>query len=59
MPCDNGIVFCRSREALASALRSLGRYFVVGVEREPMLFTPNMSSSAWEWGPSSWPSRNP
>jgi glutamate/tyrosine decarboxylase-like PLP-dependent enzyme len=45
-PYDNGIVFVRSREALTSAMRSAGAYFVFGQERDPMLYTPDMSRRA-------------
>jgi glutamate/tyrosine decarboxylase-like PLP-dependent enzyme len=45
-PYDNGIVFVRSREALAAAMRSSGAYFVFGQERDPMLYTPDMSRRA-------------
>ena len=45
-PYDNGIVFVKSREALAAAMRSSGAYFVFGKERDPMLYTPDMSRRA-------------
>jgi glutamate/tyrosine decarboxylase-like PLP-dependent enzyme len=45
-PYDNGIVFVRSREALAAAMRSSGAYFIFGQERDPMLYTPDMSRRA-------------
>ena len=45
-PYDNGIVFVRNREALAAAMRSAGSYFVFGQERDPMLYTPDMSRRA-------------
>jgi len=45
-PYDNGIVFVRNREALTAAMRSTGAYFVFGHERDPMLYTPDMSRRA-------------
>ena len=45
-PYDNGIVFVKSREALTSAMRSSGAYFVFGRERDPMVYTPDMSRRA-------------
>jgi len=45
-PYDNGIVFVKSREALTAAMRSSGAYFVFGKERDPMLYTPDMSRRA-------------
>ena len=45
-PYDNGIVFCRSREALATAMRASGAYFVLSEHRDEMLYTPDMSRRA-------------
>jgi len=45
-PYDNGIVFCRSREALATAMRSSGAYFVLSESRDEMTYTPDMSRRA-------------
>jgi glutamate/tyrosine decarboxylase-like PLP-dependent enzyme len=45
-PYDNGIVFCRSRESLASAMRASGAYFVLSEHRDEMLYTPDMSRRA-------------
>jgi glutamate/tyrosine decarboxylase-like PLP-dependent enzyme len=45
-PYENGIVFVRNREALTKAMRSSGAYFVFGQERDPMLYTPDMSRRA-------------
>jgi glutamate/tyrosine decarboxylase-like PLP-dependent enzyme len=42
-PYDSGIVFCRSREALASALRVAGAYLVFGDRRDGMMYSPDMS----------------
>jgi glutamate/tyrosine decarboxylase-like PLP-dependent enzyme len=45
-PYDNGIVFCRNRDALASAMRAAGAYFVFSAQRDCMMFTPDMSRRA-------------
>jgi len=45
-PYDNGIVFCRSREALTAAMRAAGAYFVFSEERDGMSYTPDMSRRA-------------
>jgi glutamate/tyrosine decarboxylase-like PLP-dependent enzyme len=45
-PYDNGIVFCRSREALASAMRMSGSYIVWSRTRDGLLYTPDMSRRA-------------
>jgi glutamate/tyrosine decarboxylase-like PLP-dependent enzyme len=45
-PYDNGIVFCRSREALAAAMRMSGAYIVFSDKRDGMLYTPDMSRRA-------------
>ncbi len=45
-PYDNGIVFCRSRDALATAMRAAGPYFAFSEERDGMMYTPDMSRRA-------------
>jgi glutamate/tyrosine decarboxylase-like PLP-dependent enzyme len=45
-PYDNGMVFCRSRDALATAMRSSGAYIAFGEQRDGMLYTPDMSRRA-------------
>jgi len=45
-PYDNGLVFCRSREALAAAMRAAGAYFVFSTERDGMMYAPDMSRRA-------------
>lgn len=45
-PYDNGIVFCRSREALVSAMRMSGSYIVYSEKRDGMVYTPDMSRRA-------------
>jgi glutamate/tyrosine decarboxylase-like PLP-dependent enzyme len=45
-PYDNGIVFCRDRDALAGAMRASGAYVSYGERRDPMLFVPDMSRRA-------------
>lgn len=45
-PYDNGVVLCRSREALTSALHMTGSYIVYSENRDGMLYTPDMSRRA-------------
>ncbi len=45
-PYDCGIVLCRDREALVSALQATGSYIVYGENRDGMLYTPEMSRRA-------------
>jgi glutamate/tyrosine decarboxylase-like PLP-dependent enzyme len=45
-PYDNGIVFCRSRDALATAMRAAGAYLAFGAQRDGLLYTPDMSRRA-------------
>jgi glutamate/tyrosine decarboxylase-like PLP-dependent enzyme len=45
-PYDNGIVFCRDRDALAGSMRMSGDYIVYSENRDGMLFTPDMSRRA-------------
>jgi glutamate/tyrosine decarboxylase-like PLP-dependent enzyme len=45
-PYDNGLVFCRSRDALAGAMRAAGPYFILSEQRDSMLYTPDMSRRA-------------
>ncbi|HEY9592872.1 MAG TPA: aminotransferase class V-fold PLP-dependent enzyme [Spirochaetia bacterium] len=45
-PYDNGLVFCRSRDALANAMRASGAYFILSEQRDGMLYTPDMSRRA-------------
>ena len=42
-PYDCGIVLCRRREALVSAMQASGSYIIYGDGRDNMLFTPDMS----------------
>jgi glutamate/tyrosine decarboxylase-like PLP-dependent enzyme len=42
-PYDCGVVFCRSREALAAAMRATGAYLVFSDERDGMVYSPDMS----------------
>ena len=43
---DNGIVFCRERDALRRTMRTTGAYIVTSEERDGMLTTPDMSRRA-------------
>lgn len=45
-PYDNGIVFCRDREALTRALHMTGSYIVYSQARDGMRTTPDMSRRA-------------
>jgi glutamate/tyrosine decarboxylase-like PLP-dependent enzyme len=42
-PYDNGIVLCRHRQPLVSALQATGAYIAYGEQRDGMLYTPEMS----------------
>jgi len=42
-PYDSGIVLCKRREALVSALQASGSYILYGENRDGMLYTPEMS----------------
>ena len=43
-PYDSGLVFCRNREALVSALQAQGAYMQFGDARDSMLYTLDMST---------------
>jgi glutamate/tyrosine decarboxylase-like PLP-dependent enzyme len=45
-PLDCGILLCRDREALVTALQMSGSYIVYSEERDGMLYTPEMSRRA-------------
>jgi len=45
-PYDNGIVFCRNRDALVQTMQATGSYLLYGEERDGMLYTPEMSRRA-------------
>lgn len=45
-PYDCGIILCKDKEALVSALQATGSYIVYGENRDGMLFTPEMSRRA-------------
>lgn len=45
-PYDNGIILCRNREALVSALHMTGSYIIYSDNRDGMLYTPDMSRRA-------------
>jgi glutamate/tyrosine decarboxylase-like PLP-dependent enzyme len=51
-PYDCGIVLCRDREALASAMQASGSYILWSDKRDGMLYTPDMSRRAR--GPELW-----
>ena len=45
-PYDNGIVFCKDRDALARAMQMSGSYIIFSGKRDGMMFTPDMSRRA-------------
>lgn len=45
-PYDCGVVFCRDREALNTALHATGSYLEHGADRDGMFFTPELSRRA-------------
>ena len=45
-PYDSGVIMCRDRDALSSALHAAGAYIVYSEERDGMLHTPEMSRRA-------------
>lgn len=45
-PYDNGIIFCRHRDALIKSLHMTGSYIVYSSQRDGMLYTPDMSRRA-------------
>lgn len=45
-PYDSGIVLCKDKEALVSALQASGAYITYSENRDGMLFTPEMSRRA-------------
>ncbi|MCP4451544.1 MAG: aspartate aminotransferase family protein, partial [Planctomycetes bacterium] len=45
-PYDSGIVLCRHPDALVSALQNSGDYIIYGEQRDPMLYTQEMSRRA-------------
>ncbi len=45
-PYDCGIVLCRNKEALVSAMQASGSYILYGDKREGMMYTPEMSRRA-------------
>lgn len=45
-PYDNGIVFCRDRNALVQSMQASGSYLIYSEQRDSMLYTPEMSRRA-------------
>lgn len=45
-PYDSGIVLCKDRTAMTSALHASGSYIIYGEERDGMHYTPEMSRRA-------------
>jgi len=45
-PYDNGIVFCRDRNALVQTMQASGSYLIYSEQRDGMLYTPEMSRRA-------------
>jgi len=42
-PYDSGIVLCKHKDAFISAMQATGEYIVYSDQRDPMLYTPEMS----------------
>ncbi len=42
-PYDGGIILCKHRESMASAMQSVGSYILYSENRDGMLYTPEMS----------------
>ena len=45
-PYDSGIIMCRNRKALVSAMQASGEYLIFNEYRDPILFSPEMSKRA-------------
>ena len=45
-PYDSGIILCKDKEAMASALHMSGSYIVTSEQRDGMFYTPEMSRRA-------------
>ncbi len=45
-PYDCGIVLCKDKDALMSAMQATGSYIIYGDRRDGMLYTPEMSRRA-------------
>ncbi|MFA6506101.1 MAG: aminotransferase class V-fold PLP-dependent enzyme [Treponemataceae bacterium] len=45
-PYDNGVIFCRDREALIRSMRMSGSYIAYSENRDGMIYTPDMSRRA-------------
>ncbi len=42
-PYDSGVIMCRYPDALVSALQATGEYILYSKERDPLLYTPELS----------------
>jgi len=42
-PYDSGIILCRHQDALISALQATGEYIIYSDNRDPLLYTPELS----------------
>jgi len=45
-PYDSGVILCKDKEALASALHMSGSYIITSAKRDGMFYTPEMSRRA-------------
>jgi len=45
-PYDNGVIFCRDRNALVQTMQASGSYLIYSEQRDGMLYTPEMSRRA-------------
>lgn len=42
-PYDSGVILCKDSEALLSALQATGEYIIYSEQRDPLLYTPELS----------------
>jgi glutamate/tyrosine decarboxylase-like PLP-dependent enzyme len=45
-PYDSGIIFCKNKESLVTAMQAVGSYIQYGETRDGMVYTPEMSRRA-------------
>ncbi len=46
VPYDSGLAFCKNEEDLRAAMSATAAYLLVGADREPMYYTPELSRRA-------------
>ncbi len=42
-PYDSGVILCKHRDALVSSLQATGEYIIYSGQRDPLLYTPELS----------------